>query len=111
MMLSPAILLMIVILILPILIAFGLSFTDYGLGNKAFNFVGMENYERIFTRSTYKKMFTATAIYAFVVVPFSMGLGLGAALLIQSVQRGRDFYKTIYFLPCLLYTSPSPRDP
>lgn len=101
MMLSPAILLMVVILILPILVAFGLSFTDYGLGNKGVAFVGTENYDRLFTRSTYKKMFTATATYAFVVVPLSVGLGLGAALLIQSVQRGRDFYKTIYFLPVM----------
>ena len=39
--------------------------------------------------------------YLIVVVPFSVGLGLGAALLIQSVQRGREFYKTIYFLPVM----------
>ena len=101
MMLSPAILLMVVILILPILVAFGLSFTDYGLGNKGVAFVGTENYDRLFTRSTYKKMFSATAMYVIVVVPFSVGLGLGAALLIQSVQRGKDFYKTIYFLPVM----------
>ena len=101
MMLSPAILLMVVILILPILVAFGLSFTDYGLGNMGVDFVGTENYERLFTRSTFKKMFTATAMYVIVVVPFSVGLGLGAALLIQSVQRGKDFYKTIYFLPVM----------
>ena len=100
-MLSPAILLMVVILILPILVAFGLSFTDYGLGNKGVAFVGTENYDRLFTRSTYKKMFSATAMYVIVVVPFSVGLGLGAALLIQSVQRGKDFYKTIYFLPVM----------
>jgi len=100
-MLSPALILMMVILILPILIAFGLSFTDYGLGVKSVDFVGLENYERIFTRSTFKKMFTATVLYVIVVVPFSVGLGLGAALLIQSVQRGREFYKTIYFLPVM----------
>jgi multiple sugar transport system permease protein len=46
-------------------------------------------------------MFTATVLYVIVVVPFSVGLGLGAALLIQSVQRGREFYKTIYFLPVM----------
>ena len=46
-------------------------------------------------------MFSATAMYVIVVVPFSVGLGLGAALLIQSVQRGKDFYKTIYFLPVM----------
>ena len=70
-MLSPALILMMVILILPILIAFGLSFTDYGLGVKSVDFVGLENYERIFTRSTFKKMFTATVLYVIVVVPFS----------------------------------------
>ena len=98
---GPALILMVIILLIPIVIAMGLSLTDYSLGNQGAAFVGLENYERIFTRSTYEKMFVATFRYVFVVVPLTVGLGLGAALLIHSLGRIGDLYKTIYFLPVM----------
>ena len=98
---GPALILMFLILLLPILIAAGMSFTDYSLGNTGAEFVGFENYEKIFTRTTYAKMFGATFRYVFVVVPMTVGLGLGAALLINSLSRFGDVYKTIYFLPVM----------
>ena len=98
---GPALFLMFAILLLPIAVAAGLSVTDYGLGNLSNEFVGLQNYERIFTRSTYEKMFGATFRYVGVVVPVSVALGLGAALLIHSLGRMGDLYKTIYFLPVM----------
>ncbi|MFV1800130.1 sugar ABC transporter permease [Phaeobacter sp. Ay1a-4a] len=98
---APALILMFVILLVPVLIATFLSFTNYSLGNSGFDWVGTRNYERLFTRSTYEKMFMATFTYVVTVVPISVGLGLGAALLINSLGRFREFYKTIYFLPVM----------
>jgi len=98
---GPALALMVLILLVPIAIAGWLSFTDYSLGGPAPNWVGIENYERLFTRTTYEKMFGATFRYVLVVVPLSVALGLGAALLISSVARFGDLYKTIYFLPVM----------
>ncbi len=98
---GPAVVLMVVILILPIVIAGILSFTDYSLGNDSARWVGFTNYEKIATRSTYNKMLTSTAIYVLTVVPISVALGLGAALLINSLKFGRDLYKTIFFLPVM----------
>lgn len=98
---APAIILMIVILIAPIFVAAGLSFTDYALGNPGANWVGVDNYDKIFTRSSYQKMFKASIIYVLVVVPISVGLGLGAALLINSLRFGQSLYKTVFFLPVM----------
>ena len=98
---GPALFLMAAILLLPIAIATGLSLTDYALGSPGTEFVGLENYERILTRSSYEKMFGATFRYVGVVVPLSVALGLGAALLVNSVARFGDLYKTIYFLPVM----------
>jgi len=98
---APAIILMIVILIVPVGIAAFLSFTDYALGNQGFEWIGLKNYENIVTRSSYNKMIWASVTYVLVVVPVSIGLGLGAALLINSVKRFGDVYKTIYFLPVM----------
>ena len=92
---------MFLILLLPVAVAGALSFTNYSLGNHGMSFVGTDNYERIFTRSTYEKMFGATFRYVFAVVPLTVGIGLGAALLINSLSRLRDLYKTIYFMPVM----------
>jgi multiple sugar transport system permease protein len=98
---GPALVLIVLILLLPILLALLMSLTDYALGNPGFNWVGVENYERIFTRSTYERMFGASFRYVAVVVPLSVLLGLGAALLIHSMGRIGNLYKTIYFLPVM----------
>ncbi|MEO1600995.1 MAG: sugar ABC transporter permease [Pseudomonadota bacterium] len=98
---APALVLMFVILLVPIGIAGVLSLSDYSLGNPGFNWVGTENYEKLVSRSRYEKMFTATLTYVFVAAPLTILLGLGAALLINSLAWGRDFYKTIYFLPVM----------
>ncbi len=98
---APALILMFVILLVPVLIAVFLSFTNYSLGNSGFDWIGTRNYERLFTRSTYEKMFIATFTYVATVVPISVGLGLGAALLINSLGRFRELYKTVYFLPVM----------
>ncbi|MQQ08357.1 ABC transporter permease subunit [Epibacterium sp. SM1979] len=97
----PALALMVVILLVPVGIAGVLSFTDFSLGNSSFNWVGVKNYDRLLSRSTYEKMFIATFTYVVTVVPLSVGLGLGAALLVQSLGRFRELYKTIYFLPVM----------
>lgn len=97
----PAVMLMFLILILPIIIAAVLSFTDYSLGNAGANWIALENYERMVTRRTYIKMIIATVTYVGVVVPASLILGLCAALLINSLKFGQSIYKTIYFLPVM----------
>jgi len=98
---GPALFLMVAIFLLPIGIAGALSFSDYSLGSAGASWVGFENYEKLLTSSTYEKMFGATFRYVFVVVPLSVGLGLGAALLISATKSFADLYKTIYFLPVM----------
>lgn len=98
---APAVALMILILLAPVAIAAVLSFTDYSLGSPDFEWVGWKNYDHMFSRSTYEKMLTATFAYVGIVVPASVALGLGAALLINSLGRVGDVYKTIYFLPVM----------
>jgi len=98
---APALTMMVLIFLVPIVIAVAMSFTDYSLGGSSVNWIGFDNYEKIFTRSIYRKMFIATFTYVAFVVPVSVFLGLGAALLINSVNRFGEIYKTIYFLPVM----------
>lgn len=98
---APAVILMAILLIAPVLVAAVLSFSDYSLGNPTFEWVGLENYEKLISRSSYQKMFTASLTYVLVVVPVSVALGLGAALLISSLRFGGEAYKAIFFLPVM----------
>lgn len=98
---TPALILMVVILIAPVFVAATLSFTDYSLGSPDFDWVGWKNYDRLVSRSSYLKMFTASLTYVLVVVPASVLLGLGAALLIRSLRFGGEVYKTVFFLPVM----------
>lgn len=98
---APALILMAAILIVPVGVAAVLSFTDYTLGRPDLRWVGLDNYADLFTRSSYRKMIWATVLYVVLVVPASVALGLGAALMIRGVRRGQSFYKTVYFLPVM----------
>lgn len=98
---TPAVFLMFLLLIAPVFVAATLSFTDYSLGDPGFNWVGTENYEALTSRSSYKKMFIASLTYVLIVVPISVLLGLGAALLISSLRLGGELYKAVFFLPVM----------
>ena len=98
---GPAVALMILLLIMPIFVAATLSMTDYSLGNSGFNWVGIENYEKLFSRRSYQKMFSASLTYVLLVVPISVALGLGSALLISSLRIGGEMYKAVFFLPVM----------
>lgn len=98
---APAVFLMILLLIAPVIVAATLSFTDYSLGSPTFEWVGSENYESLFERRSYKKMFSASITYVLIVVPVSVLLGLGAALLISSLRFGGELYKAVFFLPVM----------
>lgn len=98
---APALALMVLILLLPIAGAALLSLTDYSLGGDSPHWVGLENFTKIFTQTRYRSMFAATLTYVLTVTPLSIGLGLGAALLIHSLRRGGAFYKTVFFLPVM----------
>ena len=98
---GPAVFLMLVILILPVFVAGTFSFTDYNLGSQDFRWVGWKNYGALMKYSSYKKMFSASLTYVIIVVPVSVLLGLGAALLISSLRFGGEIYKTIFFLPVM----------
>jgi len=96
---SPAVVLMIVFVLLPVIAVIGLGFTNYELGIDKFRFVGFDNYAHLFTDRTFRKSLWNTTIYTAIVAPMSIVLGLGVALLIESETTAKSFFRTAYFLP------------
>lgn len=100
-MLSPAILLILIFLIGPLLSVLGLSFTNYQLGAKTFEWIGIENFIELANDKNFWRSLSNTTLYTIVVVPASVVLGLGVALLIESQKSFRVFYRTVFFLPVM----------
>lgn len=96
---SPALLLLFVIYVVPLISLVVLSMTDYRLGAISARFVGLENFAAAFDDPVFRRALVNTFLYVALVIPGSVGLGLLVALLVHSRRRTRSIYEVIYFLP------------
>lgn len=95
----PASLLLLVIYIVPTIVLAVFSVTDYQLGALSTRFVGLENFAKAFSDPVFLRALFNTVLYAAIVIPFGVLLGLGVALLVHSRKRSRAFWEVAYFLP------------
>ncbi|WP_295845902.1 sugar ABC transporter permease [Tardiphaga sp.] len=98
---APAAMLMLIVLLGPLASVLALSFTDYQLGAPSFSWIGLTNYQEMLADRVFWLSLRNTLLYVAIVVPCSVALGLGIALLIQSGSSLRSWYRTIYFLPVM----------
>ena len=102
--LTPALIVLGVFFLLPVLGALALSFTDYDLYALAdphnVRFVGLHNYWALLHQPTFWAALGHTVYFVAVGVPLSMAVSLGAALLLNSpLARARAFFRTALFAP------------
>lgn len=97
--LAPAGILATVLLFIPVLAVAVMSLTDWQFGAASLHWVGLDNYAELWSDTVFRKSVANTLIYLGVVTVGSVALGLGLALLIESDQAGRGFYRTAFFMP------------
>jgi multiple sugar transport system permease protein len=102
--LAPALLVLGVFFLLPVLAAFALSLTDYDLYALAdvhnLRFVALGNYWALLQRPLFWSALGHTVYFVAVGVPLSIGASLGAALLLNSpLARAQAFFRTALFAP------------
>lgn len=95
----PATILMILLLLGPALGAVILALTDWQFGAASFSWIGLGNFAEMAGDRVFWRSLGNTLIYIGLVVPLSVLLGLGAALLIEADSQGRAFYRAAFFLP------------
>lgn len=100
-MVAPAAILLLLFLVVPVLLAFGLSFTNARLiSPNPPRLVGLDNFIRAFTADpTFIRSLINTFLFAVVVVPVQAGLGLLMAVLVNQKMRGTTFFRIVYFIP------------
>jgi len=72
---------------------------DFGKGNI---YVGLENYNRVFGDTEVWQSLLNTVKYAVIEVPFSIIIALLLAVLLNKKLKGRDTFRTIFFLPMVV---------
>lgn len=99
--LAPGLLYFSVFLILPVLAAIYVSFTDWDVLT-APTWVGLANYRELFQNEIMRRAMVNTLYYAVVTIPTTIALGLLIALALNRAFRGRTFFRVIYYLPVVI---------
>jgi len=99
-MVSPAVFLLLIFFVIPVILAFTLAFTNARLiSPRPSHFVGLRNFRILFEDPIFWKSLRNTFYFAVVVVPVQAGLALVLALLVNAKVRGVNFFRTVYFIP------------
>ena len=96
----PSIVLVVVFVFYPMIQAFITSLQS-GMGNNL-SFVGIDNYKRLLTDSTFKKALFNTVLYLIIQVPIMIILALVISVILNDKKlKARGFFRTAIFLPCV----------
>lgn len=101
--LSPAILILLLVVLFPLLFSFYTSFTGYRLirPESLYQFVGLRNYKRIFADYDFWVAFGRTVLFLTIALNVEFLLGLGIALLINKITWGQRTLRTIMMFPMM----------
>lgn len=96
----PALLGLTAFVLLPFVLALGLSFTNLRLGSPLpLEFTGLTQYARIFRDTAFLHALQNNTVFALIVVPLQTALALLLALLINRPLRGMVVFRSLFFMP------------
>jgi multiple sugar transport system permease protein len=106
---SPVIIILGVFLLIPVLMALWVSFSDWSGRGSPFssgvNFIGLDNYAQLTTGGGLQERDFGTSLrnnawYVVLVVPLQTALSLFLAVLVsRRILRGRGFFRTAFYFP------------
>lgn len=102
---APAVLVLVFCSILPILVTFGISFTDLNMSQLGrwdqLKFVGFQNYKSIFSDNVFRKSITNTLYYVVVGVPSVILVSFVLAFLLHSGGERKiySFFRAVFYSP------------
>ena len=97
----PVVIVVFIIMELPFIRAIYWSFTDKVIGAEA-NFIGFDNYIKLFSDKIYWKSLTNTLVYTVVCIVAKLLIGLLWAVLLNQNFKGKGFFRTALLIPWAL---------
>lgn len=85
----------------PVIASFALSFTQYTVFRPP-EFIGLDNYTRMFASKPFWDAWRLTLTYAAGTVALTMTLSLVFALALHHARRAAGFWKVLFYLPAVL---------
>lgn len=102
-MMAPALIIVLVVSVVPLIYTFHLSFQNYILTKPGTaHFAGLDNFIRLFTDATIRESILHTFIYTGASVILSLVIGLILAIVINNVTVGKTFFRIVLFTPMML---------
>lgn len=99
---GPAVFIWFSVVLLPFIYGIGITFTDWNGLSMHINFVGLHNYQKVFTDSVFFGAFQKTVIYVIFSVIFSNIIGFFLALGVTSGMKGQGLFRTGFFTPNII---------
>jgi len=97
---GPAILFFLLFNLLPVILAFYLSFTNYDVLSRR-DWIWFENYIRLFQDEIFLLTLKNILLYVIMYVPSMLIISLSFAILLNTKISGMKFFRTIYYVPGL----------
>lgn len=99
---APAFILFTLVLFIPVVQVVYYSLCDYGSLTKP-EFIGFDNYVKLFTEDQTMLIALKNSFFFMIFSVISQQIvGLLLAVLLTNIKKGRNFFKNIYYLPCVL---------
>lgn len=100
--LLPAVAVILVFMLYPVLMNIGYSFTNWNGIKTDVGFVGLENYRRVFSSKELGGIIRNTFFFALIYLPVLNILALGLAYFVKACGKSSGFFKATFYFPGLL---------
>lgn len=99
----PAVLGFLIFNLLPMLLSVYYSFCEYSIIGKP-EWIGLQNYIKLFggEETTFWISVRVTLLYAIMAVPANLAFSFMVALLLNREMVGRAFFRSLFYMPCIL---------
>ncbi|MDB5531160.1 MAG: sugar transporter permease [Devosia sp.] len=98
---APAMALVIVFFVIPVLFTFWMSFHDWPLLGQP-EWIGLGNYVRLLTDTRFLSSLRFTAYYTVITTIAIFVVAFPLAIFVEKQRRGVGFYRTVFFMPVVV---------
>ncbi|HIY58402.1 MAG TPA: sugar ABC transporter permease [Candidatus Tetragenococcus pullicola] len=98
---APYVIFTLIFFVVPLVWSVWLSVTDWNMMSPDINFVGISNFTKAITSPSVKAALVVTYKFLLMVVPLTLLLSMGIALLVNGLPKFKGLYFVAFFLPYL----------
>lgn len=100
--LNPAAILVLLLSVFPFVFSLGMTLTNWNLLYPGVQFIGLENWARLFDDDTLRVAFRNTIFFTVTATIIEYALGLFLALMVLQVSVGQRFFRVLFLLPMMI---------